>query len=67
MNFKGNQKGIEYRKVKGMTPTSRGWLLTKVIKGIQSKGIIVYAKHYVRNNQEINRKNSSSKIKEQAL
>ena len=39
----------------------------KLIKGIQSNGVIACAKHFVGNDQETNRKNSSSNIKEQAL
>ena len=48
-------------------PFLSGEAATYIIKAIQSTGVIACAKHYVVNDQETNRKNSSSNIPEQAL
>ena len=48
-------------------PFLSGEAATYIIKAIQSTGVIACAKHYVGNDQETNRKNSSSNIPEQAL
>ena len=48
-------------------PFLSGEAATVIIKAIQSTGCIACAKHYVGNDQETNRKNSSSNIPEQAL
>jgi beta-glucosidase len=48
-------------------PFLSGEAATYIIKAIQSTGVIACAKHYVANDQETNRKNSSSNIPEQAL
>ena len=48
-------------------PYLSGEAATYIIKAIQSTGVMGCAKHYVGNDQETNRKNSSSNIPEQAL
>ena len=48
-------------------PFLSGEAATYIINGIQSTGVIACAKHYIGNDQETNRKNSSSNIPEQAL
>ena len=48
-------------------PFLSGEAATYIIKAIQSTGVIACAKHYIGNDQETNRKNSSSNIPEQAL
>ena len=48
-------------------PYLSGEAATYIIKAIQSTGVIACAKHYVGNDQETNRKKSSSNIPEQAL
>jgi len=51
----------------GEDPFLAGQCGIEVIKGIQSKGVIATAKHYIGNDQENNRGASSSNIPEQAL
>ena len=48
-------------------PYLSGEAATYIIKAIQSTGVIACAKHYIANDQETNRKNSSSNVPEQAL
>ena len=48
-------------------PYLSGEAATYIIKAIQSTGVMACAKHYVGNDQETNRKNSTSNIPEQAL
>ena len=48
-------------------PFLSGEAATYIIKAIQSTGVIACAKHYIANDQETNRKNSSSNVPEQAL
>ena len=67
MNFQRNPQGGRIWESYGDDPFLAGVAATQVIKGIQSNGVIACAKHYVGNDQETNRKNSSSNIKEQAL
>ena len=51
----------------GEDPFLSGEVGSLIIKGIQSQGVIATAKHFVGNDQETNRTNSSSNIPEQAL
>jgi len=51
----------------GEDPFLAGQCGIEVIKGMQSKGVIATAKHYIGNDQENNRGASSSNIPEQAL
>ena len=67
MNFQRNPQGGRIWESYGDDPYLGGVVATQVIKGIQSNGVIACAKHYVANDQETNRKNSSSNVKEQAL
>ena len=67
MNIQRNPQGGRAWECYGDDPFLSGVVATQVIKGIQSNGVIACAKHYVGNDQETNRKNSSSNIKEQAL
>ena len=67
MNIQRNPQGGRIWECYGDDPFLSGFVATQIIKGIQSNGVIACAKHYVGNDQETNRKNSSSNIKEQAL
>ena len=67
MNIQRNPQGGRIWECYGDDPFLSGVAATQIIKGIQSNGVIACAKHYVGNDQETNRKNSSSNIKEQAL
>ena len=67
MNIQRNPQGGRIWESFGDDPFLAGVAATQIIKGIQSNGVIACAKHYVGNDQETNRKNSSSNIKEQAL
>ena len=67
MNMQRNPQGGRIWESYGDDPFLSGTVATQVIKGIQSNGVIACAKHFVGNDQETNRKNSSSNIKEQAL
>ena len=51
----------------GEDPFLTGEVGALIIKGIQSQGVIATAKHFVGNDQETDRKNSSSNIPEEAL
>ena len=67
MNIQRSPQGGRIWECYGDDPFLSGVAATQVIKGIQSNGVIACAKHFVGNDQETNRKNSSSNIKEQAL
>ena len=67
MNMQRSPQGGRIWECYGDDPFLSGEVATQVIKGIQSNGVIACAKHFVGNDQETNRKNSSSNIKEQAL
>ena len=67
MNFLRSPQGGRIWESYGDDPFLAGVAATQVIKGIQSNGVLACAKHYVGNDQETNRKNSSSNIQDQAL
>ena len=67
MNIQRSPQGGRIWECYGDDPFLAGVAATQVIKGIASNGVIACAKHFVGNDQETNRKNSSSNIKEQAL
>ena len=67
MNFLRSPQGGRIWESYGDDPFLAGVAATQVIKGIQSNGVIACAKHYVGNDQETNRKNSTSNIQDQAL
>ena len=67
MNIQRSPQGGRIWECYGDDPFLAGVTATQVIKGIQSNGVIACAKHFVGNDQETNRKNSTSNIKEQAL
>ena len=67
MNIQRSPQGGRIWECYGDDPFLSGVAATQIIKGIQSNGVIACAKHFVGNDQETNRKNSSSNIKEQAL
>ena len=67
MNIQRSPQGGRIWECYGDDPFLSGETATQIIKGIQSNGVIACAKHYVGNDQETNRKNSSSNIKKQAL
>ena len=67
MNIQRSPQGGRLWECYGDDPFLSGAAATEVIKGVQSNGVIACAKHLVGNDQETNRKNSTSNIKEQAL
>ena len=67
MNMQRSPLGGRIWESYGDDPFLSGTCATQIIKGIQSNGVIACAKHYVGNDQETNRKFSSSNIPEQAL
>ena len=67
MNIQRSPQGGRLWESYGDDPFLAGEVATQIIKGIQSNGVIACAKHFTGNDQETNRKNSSSNIKEQAL
>ena len=67
MNMQRSPLGGRIWESYGDDPFLSGVCATNIIKGIQSNGVIACAKHYVGNDQETNRKYSSSNIPEQAL
>ena len=67
MNMQRSPLGGRIWESYGDDPFLSGECATRIIKGIQSNGVIACAKHYVGNDQETNRKFSSSNIPEQAL
>ena len=67
MNIQRNPQGGRLWESYGDDPYLSGIVATQIIKGVQSNGVIACAKHYIGNDQETNRHDSSSNIKEQAL
>ena len=67
MNMQRSPLGGRIWESYGDDPFLSGECATNIIKGIQSNGVIACAKHYVGNDQETNRRGSSSNIPEQAL
>ena len=67
MNMQRSPLGGRIWESYGDDPFLSGVCATHIIKGIQSNGVIACAKHYVGNDQETNRRFSSSNIPEQAL
>jgi len=56
--------GRDFEYVSGEDPMVGAHLGGPLVKGIQSNGILANAKHYVNNNQEINRIGQSANIDE---
>ena len=67
MNMQRSPLGGRLWESYGDDPFLSGECATNIIKGIQSNGVIACAKHFVGNDQETNRRFSSSNIPEQAL
>ena len=67
MNIMRNPKAGRVWESYSDDPFLSGEEATVIIKAIQSTGVIACAKHYVANDQETNRKNSTSNVKDQAL
>ena len=67
MNMQRSPLGGRLWESFGDDPFLSGECATNIIKGIQSNGVIACAKHFVGNDQETNRRFSSSNIPEQAL
>ena len=67
MNMMRTPLGGRMWEAYGEDPFLSGATATEVIKGIQENGVIAVAKHYVGNEVEKNRRNSTSNIPEQAL
>ncbi|KAI7874859.1 hypothetical protein K492DRAFT_137251 [Lichtheimia hyalospora FSU 10163] len=51
----------------GEDPYLQGVAGSETVKGIQDQNVIAVAKHFILNNQETNRKNSSSKVDDRTL
>lgn len=67
MNIGRSNEGGRGWESGGEDPYLTGVLASQSIKGIQSEGVIATAKHYILNDQELNRKNSSSNVDERTL
>ena len=67
MNIQRSPQGGRIWQCYGDDSFLSGVAATQIIKGIQSNGIMACAKHFAGNDQETNRKNSTSNKKEQAL
>ena len=59
-----NGRNFEY--ISGEDPYLGSALVKPIIEGIQSQGVMANAKHWVNNNQEINRNSVSVKVSERA-
>jgi beta-glucosidase len=67
INIMKHPKGGRIWETYGEDPFLTGELGAKVIEGMQSAGVMACAKHYVGNEHETYRRNSSSNIPEEAL
>ena len=67
MNMQRSPQGGRLWESYGDDPFLSGECATQIIKGIQSSGTIACAKHFIGNDQETNRRYSSSNIPEQAF
>ena len=67
MNIQRSPQGGRLWESFGDDPFLSGVAATQIIKGVQSNGVIACAKHYIGNDQETEREESSSNIKEQAF
>ena len=67
MNIQRSPQGGRLWESFGDDPFLAGEAATKIIQGVQSNGVIACAKHYIANDQETDRRKSSSNIKEQAF
>ena len=67
LNILRNPLGGRVWKAYGEDPLLSGEAASATIKGMQSEGMIVCAKHYVSNEIEDPRRNSSTNIPEQTL
>ena len=67
INIMKHPKGGRIWESYGEDPFLVGELSAKVIEGMQSSGVMACAKHYVGNEHETYRRNSSSNIPEEAL
>jgi beta-glucosidase len=56
--------GRDFEYISGEDPFLGAELVGPLIKGIQSNGVMANMKHFINNNQEINRRSSSSNIDE---
>ncbi|GAA5800706.1 glycoside hydrolase superfamily, partial [Helicostylum pulchrum] len=67
MNFMRNPRGGRGWEAGGEDPFLMGVLSEETVKGIQEQGVIATAKHYILNEQETNRKKSSSDVDSRTL
>ena len=67
INIMKHPKGGRIWESYGEDPFLVGELSAKIIEGMQSSGVMACAKHYVGNEHETYRMNSSSNIPEEAL
>jgi len=67
INIMKHPKGGRIWESYGEDPFLVGELAAKIIEGMQSSGVMACAKHYVGNEHETYRRNSSSNIPEEAL
>ncbi|KAI8639283.1 glycoside hydrolase superfamily [Parasitella parasitica] len=67
MNFMRSPEGGRGFESHGEDPYLQGVAAAETIKGIQSEGVIATAKHYILNDQELNRNTGSSNADERTL
>ncbi|KAI7895368.1 glycoside hydrolase superfamily [Mucor mucedo] len=67
MNFMRSSQGGRGWESGGEDPYLTGVVAAETIKGIQSKGVIATAKHYILNDQELNRNTESSNVDSRTL
>lgn len=67
MNIGRSNEGGRGWESGGEDPYLTGVLASETIKGIQSEGVVATAKHFILNDQELNRKTGSSNVDERTL
>ncbi|KAI9487117.1 MAG: glycoside hydrolase superfamily [Benjaminiella poitrasii] len=67
MNFMRAPEGGRGWESGGEDPYLQGVMAAEMVKGIQNEGVIATAKHYILNDQELNRTTGSSDIDQRAL
>ncbi|KAI7901875.1 glycoside hydrolase superfamily [Cokeromyces recurvatus] len=67
MNFMRSPEGGRGWESGGEDPYLQGVMASEMVKGIQREGVIATAKHYILNDQELNRTTGSSDVDQRAL
>ncbi|EIE79560.1 hypothetical protein G6F47_007825 [Rhizopus delemar] len=67
MNFMRSPEGGRGWEAGGEDPYLTGVMSAETVLGIQSQGVVATAKHYILNDQELNRKTGSSDVDERTL